>query len=154
MTDTVVIGMGNPLMSDEGIGIRVLEQLRTRALPDDVEVMDLGTYGMAVLHAIAGRRRAIFIDCACMGEAPGTLRRFTPDEVSSTKLQTRLSLHEGDLLHTLSLSRSLGECPDDVVILGIEPEGMEPGDALSPVLARNLQAYTDVLVAEVEVPHA
>lgn len=154
MIDTVVIGLGNPLMSDEGVGVRVLERLRAGGLPEAVEAMDLGTSGMAVLHAIAGRERAVFIDCACMGCAPGTLRRFVPDEVRSRKVATRLSLHEGDLVNTLALSRRLGECPAEVVLFGIEPAEMGPGLDLSPALAANVDRYAEAVRRELEAAHA
>lgn len=145
-----IIGMGNPLMTDEGIGVRVVGRLQAMDLPGGVEALDLGTSGMAVLHEIAGRRKVVFVDCAAMGERPGTLRRFTPDQVASRKVQTRLSLHEGDLLQTIALARRLGSCPDDIVIFGIEPAAIEPGDSLSPDLAARLSEYVATVRAEVD----
>jgi hydrogenase maturation protease len=117
-------------------------------VPEGVDVLDLGTSGMSVLHELAGRQKAIFVDCALMGEPPGTLRRFTPDDVMSRKVQTRVSLHEGDLLNTIALARRLGTCPDDVVIFGIEPSAVEPGDELSSLLAAKLNDYVDAVRAE------
>ncbi len=149
---TVLIGMGNPLMRDEGIGPRVLEALNERNLvPPGVEVADLGTAGFQVLHVIAGRRKAVFIDCARMSETPGTMRRFTPDEVKSQKVLTRLSLHEGDLLHTLELSRQLGERPEEVVIFGVEPDEIAPGQELSAALAARLDEYVEAVTAELKI---
>jgi len=148
---TVLIGLGNPLMSDEGIGVRLIAEIESRQLiPAGVETLDLGTAGIGVLHAITGRRKAVFVDCALMGEQPGTMRRFTPEEVITRKVQTRLSLHEGDLLHTLELARTLGDCPEEIMIFGIEPDSLQPGLELSPTLESRLDEYLDLLLRELD----
>ena len=128
MKEVLVAGLGNPLMGDEGIGVCLVQELARQAerFPA-ADIEDLGAGGMSVLHAIAGRRKVVFVDCARMGEPPGTIRRFTLDDVRSKKSLPRLSLHEADLLQVLELSRSLGECPEEVVIFGIEPESVAPG---------------------------
>ena len=82
MKPTVILGLGNVLMSDEGIGVRVVRRLESDPrLPSDAECIDLGTSGMSVVHEIAARRKAVIVDCAFMDAEPGTLRCFTPDEV-------------------------------------------------------------------------
>jgi hydrogenase maturation protease len=129
-------------MSDEGVGIRVLAALEASgALPDAVELIDLGTGGLRLLHETADREKLVFIDCAFMGEAPGTVRRFTPDEVRSVKAGMRGSVHEGDLLSNLALARRMGRCPDDVVIFGIEPASVDPGLELTDALASRVEDY-------------
>ena len=149
MKNIAIIGMGNPFMRDEGIGVRVVQRLQQSELAQVVDVLDLGTSGISVLHELEGRDRVIFVDCTMMGAAPGTLRRFTPDDVVSRKTQPGLSLHEGDLLHTLALARQLGVFPKDVVIFGIEPEVIDYGDELSPELQARLDEYVAAVRAEV-----
>lgn len=145
-----VFGLGNPLMTDEGIGILVLQALEARNdIPAEVELVDLGTGGLRILHEAEGRTKLIFVDCALMGEPAGTIRRFTPDEVRSVKPRMRQSVHESDLMHNLELARRLGRCPDDVVILGIEPEKVEPGMQLTPTLAGRLEDYVAAVLAEI-----
>lgn len=145
----MLIGLGNPLMSDEGIGVRLVAELEAHCqIPSDLQMLDLGTGGMGVLHAIAKRDKAIFVDSALMGEEPGTVRRFSPDEVVSHKLLPRLSLHEGDLLQTLELARRLGDCPDEIVIFGVEPVSVAPGLELSPCLESRLGEYLRLLMKE------
>jgi hydrogenase maturation protease len=114
-----------------------------------VDVIDLGTGGLAVVHEMAHRPKVIFVDCALMDEAPGTLRRFTPDEVVTRKIQTRLSLHEGDLMQSIALSRQLGECPPEIVIFGIQPKRVEMGESLSNELQARLSEYEERVLAEV-----
>ncbi len=99
-----------------------------------VDFLDAGTGGLSVLHHIEGRRKAIFIDCAFMDEEPGTIRRFTPEEVRSTKVLAHQSLHEADLLRIIEMARQLGQAPDEIVIFGIQPQRVELGMGLSPTL--------------------
>ncbi|UCC60334.1 MAG: hydrogenase maturation protease [Dehalococcoidia bacterium] len=148
---TVVVGLGNPLMADEGIGLYVVRGLleASEQLPD-TDIVEPGTSPMGVVHAIAGRRKAILVDCAYMREPAGTIRRFHPDEVVSTKEMTHLSLHEGDLLDVLELSKRLGEYPEEVVIFGIQPELIALGEGLSSALQERLQDYIAIINAEVE----
>jgi len=152
MRPSAVIGIGNVLLKDEGVGIHVVRRLASlmgdRA---DVEFVDAGAAGMKLLHILRGRHKAVLVDCALMDESPGTLRRFLPDEVHSIKALPGLSLHEGDLLSVIRLSRELGECPEEIVIVGIEPDIVEPGEGLSACLADRMEDYVAAVRAEIEV---
>jgi hydrogenase maturation protease len=151
--EIAVLGLGNPLMSDEGIGIRILEALERRAdLPAGVELIDLGTGGLRLVHEAAGRRKLVLVDCARMGESPGVMRRFTPQDVRSRKVETRYSLHEGDVLANLELARRLGDCPDEVVLLGVEPASLAPGLELTAALAARLEDYVERVLDEIRGP--
>ena len=141
-TSIVVLGLGNPLMADEGIGVVLLERLEQSSdRHPGVEFIDAGTGGMSILHWIEGRRKAVIVDCAFMDCEPGALRRFTPDEVRSTKALAHQSLHEADLLRILTLAEQLGQCPQEVVIFGIQPETVEPRQGLSEVVQENIEHY-------------
>jgi len=143
MKNTVVIGAGNVLMSDEGVGVHLVRRMGGEFMEPgaDAEFVDAGAAGMRLLHLIAGRARAIIVDCALMGEKPGSMRVFGPEDVKSCKALAGLSLHEGDLLSVLEVSRRLDECPRDVVICGIEPASVGPGMELSPVLSDRMDEY-------------
>lgn len=152
MKPTLIICLGNPLMRDEGIGIRLASELLVHLADNpDVEVMDLGTGGLSVMHAIAGREKIVFVDCAVMGQKPGTMLRFTPEQVLSKKVRMRYSLHEGDLLNTLELSRRLAECPDEVVIFGIEPKEIADGEGLTSELQNNIRQYVQTILQETDI---
>jgi hydrogenase maturation protease len=144
--DIVVLGLGNILMSDEGIGVYVIERLQKQAAKfPNVEFIDAGTGGMNVLHLIASRKKAIIVDCAMMGAKPGTIKRFTPDDVKSVKQISHLSLHDVDILKVLELSKQLGECPEKVIIFGIEPAKIEQGDAVSGIIAARIDEYVQIV---------
>jgi len=148
---TVVLGLGNPLMGDEGIGVYLVEELaKSAAQYPSVDFIDAGTGGLAVLHYIEGRRKAVIIDCAFMDEEPGVIRRFTPEEVRTRKVLAHQSLHEVDLMRTLDLARQLGQAPDEVVLFGVQPEQIEFGRGLSPTLAAKTNEYISSILHELE----
>lgn len=145
----VVLGLGNPLMADEGIGIHLIERLMEMAAQyPGVDFVDGGTASFSVLHHIEGRRKAVFIDCALMDAEPGTLKRFTPQDVRTTKTLAGQSLHETDLLRILSLAEQLDQAPQEVVIFGIQPEQIAPGQSLSDTLSSRFDDYIRQILSE------
>jgi hydrogenase maturation protease len=147
----VVLGLGNPLMADEGIGVYLVERLLESAAEyPAVEFVDAGTGGLSILYQIEGHRKAVMIDCAFMDEPPGAVRRFTPEEVESRKVLAHQSLHEADLMRIIALARQLGQAPDEIVIFGIQPERVEPGLDLSPALAERIDEYISMILHELE----
>jgi hydrogenase maturation protease len=144
-----VLGLGNPLMADEGIGVHLVERLLESAdRYPAVDFIDAGTGGLSILYQIEGRRKAIVIDCAVMDEPPGTIRRFTPDQVQSRKVLAHQSLHEADLMKILALARDLGQAPEEIVIFGIQPERIEPGLGLSRTLRDRINEYISAILHE------
>jgi len=113
-----------------------------------VDLVDAGTAGMSILHLITDKDKAIFIDCARMGEKPGAIRKFTPQEIKSAKVLAHRSLHEADLIKVIDLAGQLGQCPAEMVIFGIEPEVVEPGAGLSETLAGKVEHYVSVVCQE------
>jgi hydrogenase maturation protease len=147
--DVVVLGLGNPLMGDEGVGIEVISRLLQRAdeFPS-AEFIDAGTAGFSLLHKLGGRRKAIIIDCCVMDAVPGTIAVFTPDDVQSIKRLSHFSLHQCDILQVIDLARRLGECPHEILIFGIEPATIRMQKSLSPVMAERLGSYVELIAAQ------
>jgi len=149
--NVVVLGLGNLLMSDEGIGVRLVQQLcRSADEFTAVDFVDAGTGGFTILHRIQGKGKAIVIDCACMGEPPGTIKKFTPSEVVSTRTITDLSSHGADLLGIIDLACQIDQCPDEIIIFGIEPQVVKPGCELSKILADKFDEYVTMIRRELE----
>jgi len=147
--DIVVGGLGNPLMTDEGIGCYVVRELSGKVeFSGSIDFVELGTSFINVVHAIAGRKKVVLVDCAFMNETAGMMRRFVPDDIISRKTVSPFSIHEGSLLDVLKLSKKLGECPKEVVIYGIEPEIITAGNSLSPSLQDRLSEYVATIGAE------
>jgi hydrogenase maturation protease len=106
--DIVVLGLGNPLMSDEGIGGFLIDRLlESKDSYPNVDFIEAGTGGLAILRLIADRKKAIIIDCAYMGKSPGTMAKFEPKEVQSIKKLLHYSLYEMDILKIIDLARQL-----------------------------------------------
>lgn len=142
------IGLGNLYMGDDAAGVMVVNALSARASEfPGVAFIDCGTGGFAVLHAIAGRRGVVFVDCARMGLEPGAIRRFAPGEALPAGVTSRSS-HALDLDALIELSKTAGECPSSMAVLGIEPLSTEPGQGLSNPLRAHFDDYVSVLAAE------
>ena len=148
MPRTAVIGLGNPYVRDEGIGIRVVSSLAETYDCADVDVYDLGTASFRILHIIESREKIIIIDCALMGTEPGTIRRFTFDQARSVKVLRHHSLHEGDLFEVMALTGSGEDEQPDIVVFGVEPEDLALGEGLSSVLEKRLPDYLDAVARE------
>jgi len=155
MKPLLILGLGNPLQGDDGVGCRVVEALEAGAvaLPDDVEVMDGGTPGIGLLNLLQGRERAIIIDAAEMGCAPGEFRRFQADEVVLTGAAQRLSLHRSGIADALALARQLSIELPEIVFFGVQPARVEWCEALSPpvqaAVPRVIQAVLDELAQRI-----
>ncbi len=142
MKSILILGLGNPLQSDDGIGsvvAQALEDVQAHGhtpLPDDVEVMDGGTPGIGLLNLVEGRRRVIIVDAAAMQQAPGTIVRFTPDQVNLEETKRLFSLHASGIAESLALARALKVSLPEIVVLGVQPGRIEWGQGLSePVQA-------------------
>lgn len=136
-------------MSDEGIGSFLIEKLLTKANDfPDVEFIDTGTGGMAMLHLIEDRKKAVLIDCAYMDTEPGTIMKFTPKQVQSVKKLMHYSLHEVDILKVLDIASQLGNCPGEVVIFGIEPQTVKLNAELSDTISAKVDHYITAITEE------
>ena len=146
---TAVLGLGNPIMTDEGIGPVLVGRFShiSEQYPG-VAFKDVGTGGFSLLYELEDLDKVVFIDCALMAREPGTIKRFTPNDVETIKRLAHFSLHEGDLLSLLDQAKQLDQCPDEVVIFGIQPETVDYGLALTACLADRLDEYITVISDE------
>ena len=102
---TLILGLGNALRGDDGVGPAVIEWLDQQALPAEVEAVDGGTAGLDIVSTLMGRERAIIVDAANVGRAPGEWVRFTPDAARLKDNAMALSLHSAGLAEALALGR-------------------------------------------------
>ena len=144
----VVLGVGNILLSDEGIGVHAVNALAARyRLPAEVEVVDAGTSAMDCLDRIAGADLLLIADCVRSGREPGALIRLGEGSLEAF-FRTKLSPHQAglpDLLATLALH---GISPARTVLVGVEPKSLALGLEPTPELAAALPALVDALAAE------
>jgi hydrogenase maturation protease len=139
----LVIGVGNTLRGDDGIGVHVARALASLPLPEHVEVFDGGTEGLSMLFEMQRADRVILIDAADMRKPPGEAR--TLDSVlleDSTKVRFS-SLHGIGVAEVLALGRAVGVEPT-VTILAIQPADIRPRDGLSEALAARVPEYVEL----------
>jgi hydrogenase maturation protease len=128
----LILGLGNPLQGDDGVGCRVAQALEQHTLPDDVEVMDGGTPGVGLVNLWEGRQRVIIVDAAEMGQAPGSVVRFRPEDVKLTGSAQRFSLHRSGVADALALARELNLALPEIVVFGVQPARVDWSQSLSP----------------------
>jgi hydrogenase maturation protease len=145
----LILGIGNILLKDEGIGVHVANKLMGMPLPSDVEVMDGGTTGLDLLYRIEGRRKVIVVDTVKAGEPPGTMYRFTDKDLVVKKAALRTA-HGIDFSDVVMTAHMLGTKPKEIVFIGIEPEDMNEGLELSPLIARRIPAIIELVMRELD----
>jgi len=140
----LILGIGNILLRDEGIGPRLIEALEKEALPPGVELCDGGTAGGDLIDVLAERQKVIIIDSIDADGPPGTIFKLSQDDLA--KPSPGISLHELGISETLEMTRQLSCAPRNVVIFGIKPASTEYGTELSAqVLAITPRLITLVL---------
>ncbi|MFC2066060.1 HyaD/HybD family hydrogenase maturation endopeptidase [Chloroflexota bacterium] len=143
----LILGVGNILLSDEGVGIRVVEAMKGMTLPDHVELMDGGTGAFDLFNIIADRDNVIIIDAVKGGGEPGAVYRFRPDDIS-VQGQYLTSVHQVSLMDTLTMAKLTGCSPRDIVIYGIEPKKLGWGLELSPEVAAVIPRVIELVLNE------
>ncbi len=146
--DTLIIGLGNPLRGDDGVGVRVAQALVDLALPDGVEVVDGGTQGLGIVNLMEGWPRVILVDAADVGVTPGQFIRFGLEEAHLLGDDQHLSIHAAGLRDALLLAQALGTLPHEVIIFGVQPATVEWGSRSSPQVEAALPGLITAVLAE------
>jgi hydrogenase maturation protease len=142
----LVLGVGNILLSDEGIGVRVVEALEQRFhLPPQVDVMDGGTAGMELMEAMASRDHLIIVDAVLCKQPAGSVVMLYDQEVP-TFFTNKISPHQLGLSDVLSALRMTGEFPKQITLIGVQPASLEPHIGLTPTGSAALEVALDKVV--------
>lgn len=144
-----IIGVGNPLMGDDGVGIAAAGRLSALPLPAGVEVIDGGTGGLTLLDLMAGAQKVILVDAVEMGRTPGEVVRFSAEELSLPEAAlAAISLHETGLEAVFALGREMDLLPPAIVVFGVEPESVERRLGLSAAVEAALDGLVERVLAE------
>lgn len=143
---TVILGLGNLLLTDEGIGVHVAHLLQRSELPPHVEVIDGGTGGFELTEHVRGKSKVIIVDCVKLDAAPGSVVRLTLADLSLEQ-PSRLSVHDGGVRELLLRIGSLSPAPE-VAIIGVVPAitdqlGVSLSAAVASALPRIVSAVLD-----------
>jgi hydrogenase maturation protease len=145
----LVLGVGNILMTDDSVGVRVVEEIgRMFDIPDGVEILDGGTSGIELLTHIRDKTHLIVIDALKCGRAPGTVVRVEGEDMPA-KFMTRISPHQLGLSDLLAAAKLTGEIPARMVLFGIEPKRIELGLGLSDEVKAGFEKLVEIVVDEI-----
>jgi len=149
-SDTVVVGVGNTILSDDGAGVHAARLLQADPrVPAGVTILDGGTLGLELVPYVSDASRVLFLDAVNSGEAPGTLTRMTGKELLATS--GGWSVHQlgvADLIAALSLASAE---PQDIVVLGVQPANTDWGTCLSPGVEAALAQLVDAAVEQLRL---
>lgn len=143
---TLVLGVGNLLMSDEGVGVHVIRQLIERyRIPEEIQILDGGTLGLDLLYYLEGVENVLIIDAVETGEAPGTIIRMDGDEVPAF-LSIKMSPHQIGIPDMLAAAKLKDLFPQKLTLFGIQPESIVISMELSPTIALTIDQIIDVVI--------
>jgi hydrogenase maturation protease len=145
MSQALILGAGNLLLSDDGAGVHVIQRLQEVVeLPEEVRVLDGGTLGLNLLPFLEGVSYLVIVDAMETGQPPGTLRRLAGDEVPAY-FSVKMSPHQIGLPDMLFAAKLRDLYPREVVVWGVQPGSTEVGLELTPAVA----AQVDLLVTKI-----
>lgn len=144
----LVLGIGNTIMSDDGVGSRVVQRLMDEfSFPTGVSLLEGGTLGLDLLPRLEGISRLLIVDALETGKLPGTIVRLSGDEIP-VAFRTRLSPHQMGLQDLLAVAAFQGFAPEEMVLWGIQPASIEPGTELSEAVATQVEMLMENMLEE------
>lgn len=152
---TLVLGIGNTLLTDEGVGIVAMRELEARfGAREDMEFLDGGTLSFTLAVPISECDALLVIDAAELGAAPGAVRSFEGAEMDRfLGANRKSSVHEVGLLDLMSISQLSGHWPERRALIGVQPAVVNWGEALTPEVAAALPEICS-LATEIAVSFA
>ncbi len=145
----LILGIGNVLWADEGFGVRCIEELnRQYVFPDNVVLMDGGTQGIYLVQHVQAADILIVFDAIDYGLAGGEMKCIEGDDVPSFMGARKMSLHQTGFQEVLATSELLGDYPEKLLLIGVQPEVLEDfGGSLRPVVKARIQPAIETAVA-------
>ncbi len=145
----LVLGVGNLLLRDDGAGVHAIKELEKFSLPGNVQLLEAGTVSHQLLPLFNSIDYLIVIDAVEAGDAPGTIFRFSPDDIR-VKSGQRFSLHQISLMDVLSLTSLTGRMPE-TIIFGIQPVDVSSWSLeLSDAVRESVPKIRELVFAEIE----
>lgn len=144
-----MLGLGNILLSDEGVGVKVVQRLLEQYdFPEGVRVMDGGTLGLDLLPYVEDASRLLVVDAVQARRPPGTLVRMVGGEIPVFLDASKVSPHQEGLQDLLAVAVLKGYLPDEVVFWGVQIESLGVGLDLSDAVAGKMDALVGKVLAE------
>ncbi len=150
----LVLGIGNMLLRDEGVGVHVIDEIFKLDVSDEVEVVDGGTSGADLLDVICNRQKVIIVDSVDSDVAPGTVLKMKPQGFKCD-VSGGISLHELGIVEILAMTEMLDASPKDVVLICVKPKVIRSGLELSDEVAKAIPVAVQMVLEEISkvLPH-
>jgi hydrogenase maturation protease len=145
----VVLGLGNPLFQDEGLGIHMINQLMQETTYAQVELVDGGTDALALLNVVEETDHLLVIDAIDGDHLPGTVRKLSGMDIPRL-FSRRMSVHQIDFQETLALAALRGRLPQHLILFGVQPHCLDWGTELSPPVRNALPELTAQVNAQLD----
>jgi len=143
-----VIGIGNPLRRDDGIGVFLLKKLidRKYELPAGIEYVDGGTGYLNLIHDLDRFDIVVFIDAVDFNGKPGDSKIFEYEDIKSKKINFNSSSHGEDIVQVIDFSKSVDMLPERIIFFGVQPKDVSFGDTFSDELSTKSDVLIDDLI--------
>jgi hydrogenase maturation protease len=142
----LVMGIGNTLLQDDGVGVHVTERFKSSRVPDPyLEIIDGGTIGLSLLPDIEDADAVVIVDASELGEAPGTVRIFHDEEIDRQLSGKRRSVHEVALYDLFSAAAIRGRSPLERALIAIQPASTDWGLEPTPAVEASIPAACEAL---------
>ena len=146
----LVLGLGNILLRDEGVGVHAVNTVRERcAFPPSVQVIDGGTLGLDLLHFFEDKDRVLIVDAVDFKKEPGHIGLIEDDDIPST-LFAKLSVHHIGLSDILYAAKLKGITPSKMCLIGVQPASLELGLSMTDVLQERLEAVIETILQKLK----
>lgn len=144
----MVVGIGNYILQDEGVGVHAINRLMEMDLPDGVELLDGGTHSYDLVDFFCQAEKLIIIDAIQAGGEPGTMYRAPLEEMGLRPQENCTSLHQMHFIEAVKMVNLLGHYPE-IIVYGVEPEIVDWGLELTPRVAEKLPRLTELVAQEI-----
>ncbi len=135
-----LIGLGNILMQDEGVGVHAVKSVQERfAVPPELDIVDGGTAGLDLLAFLEGRDRVLLVDAVDFGKEPGFIGELENEAIPALFGKNKASLHHVGLAEVLATARLLDILPREICLIGIQPHTIDLGLELTALLQEHLE---------------
>ncbi|MFY9119892.1 MAG: hydrogenase maturation protease [Syntrophomonadaceae bacterium] len=149
MKPIMVIGIGNLLMQDDGVGVHVINLLAEQGVPAGVKLVDGGTHSYDLLECFSADAHFIIVDAMHTGGKPGSIYRAPLNELGLRPQENIMSLHELHFIEAVQMANMLGYKPD-IMVYGIEPESVALSLELSPLVAAAVPRVAELILKDIQ----
>ncbi len=143
-----ILGLGNVLRGDDGVGPKIISELQKKILPLPVNLIDVGSDAFTILEHLIDKDPVVIIDCAKMGKSPGEVARFKINKSNFKSVDSLISIHGFGFSDVFNMAESLGGAAE-CIIIGVEPKSVEVNTAFSEEVKNSFPLIIQMVIEEI-----